>query len=93
MEQKDWSAFRKEEGEMNILEVYNKLCTVSYMMPDYHEDKKGFDMCLLLFKKALKHCPSVNHIAHIDSLKRSVREKDFKISQLKEIINNFKNKQ
>lgn len=79
-----------ERHEMNILQLYNKLATISRALPEYVEEKKGFDMCLLLFKKGLKDCPSVNHLEEIHHLRRVISSRNLKIKQLRHIINEYK---
>lgn len=81
--------------EINILQLYNKLCTISRRLPEYDECKKGFDMCLVAFRKGLKDCSSVNHIIEITQLKSRLDQLEWKNRELRDdnrILTNRNNK-
>jgi len=73
-----------ERKEINILQLYNRLSTVSRRLPDYDPSKKGFDMCLMLLKKGLENCPAVNHLVELSRLQRLIQRLELQVDDLKE---------
>jgi hypothetical protein len=75
-----------ERQEINILQLYNKICTISSRLPEYDENKKGFDMCLVAFKEGLKDCPSVN-LGPLTKLNKALELKVDDLTQDNKVLN------
>ncbi|WP_298845528.1 hypothetical protein [uncultured Clostridium sp.] len=71
-------------NEINIIQLHRRLTLVSERLPDYDENKKGFDMCLMLFTKALKICPSVNLLRELEIKKSQIKALELLINDLRE---------
>jgi hypothetical protein len=71
-------------NEINIIQVHRRLTLVSQRIPYDSPDKKGFDMCLMLFTKMLQICPSVNLLRELDLKKAQIKTLELRINDLSE---------
>lgn len=68
----------------NIIDIYRRLVAVSLELDEQESpDLKGFDMCLMLLRSALREYDSLNMHQEVKHLRRALNEAEHKVSKLK----------
>lgn len=67
----------------NIIDIYRRLVAVSIELEEEHSpDIKGFDMCLMLLRSALREYDSLNMHLEVKRLHRALNEAEYKVGRL-----------